>query len=71
MFTLETEVVQWRSLYGELSEAQRQLRDAHANRSPFIAELENQVRSLQQQSDRALDAIDAALAARRASHQQH
>lgn len=67
MWKVETRVAQWRSLYGELVTAELRLREG-AGRTAGVctAELEFEVSRLQDESNRALQAMDAALAGGRA-----
>jgi hypothetical protein len=68
MLTVETKLAQWRTFYGELCQAELLLREAQARQpsgSAGTAELEGEVRLLQQRCNEALDAVGAALAARR------
>ena len=69
MLTVETKLAQWRGLYSELCDAEQRLRKAKADRpsSADAVHLEQEVRTLQQSCNRALDAVSAALAARHAS----
>ena len=68
MRTVELKLACWRRLYGELTDAQQRLSEAKRRRPGLTAaeELEAQVLRLQQESNRALDEVHAALAARRA-----
>ena len=66
--TIETKLAQWRTLYGQLCEAESKLRAARAggeSGSVSARELEQEVNMLQQRCNTALDAVGAALAARR------
>ncbi|GEM_PF-2983699 len=68
MLTVETKLAQWRTLYGELCEAELELRQAQAgqlSRGAATAQRALQVCLLQQRCNEALDAVGAALAARR------
>jgi len=67
MQTVELKLAYWRKLYGELNDVQQRLREAKAGRTGALAaaELEAQVKRLQQESNGALDAVHAALAASR------
>lgn len=66
MCDVEARVAEWRSLYGALQTAEFRLGEARAGRGARPAgDLEAEVRRLQDQSNRALRAIDEALAARR------
>ncbi|HEY0887502.1 MAG TPA: hypothetical protein VGE20_19560 [Ramlibacter sp.] len=71
MWKVETRVAEWRSLYGALATAELRLREARAARvdGRRTAELEFEVSRLQDESDRALQAIDAALAGARTAQQ--
>lgn len=67
MLTVETKLARWRALYGELCDAEQRLRQAQAGQrtgGPATAQLELEVRALQQRCDSALDEVGAALAAR-------
>ncbi len=68
MQTVELKLAYWRRLYGELNDVQQRLREARDSRidGPAAAELEEQVKRLQEESDGALQAVQAALAASRA-----
>jgi hypothetical protein len=68
MLTVEAKLAQWRTLYGELCEAELQLRQAQAgplSRSAATAQLALQVCLLQQRCNESLDGVSAALAAKR------
>ena len=68
MLTVETKLARWRTLYGEMCEAEQRLRQAQAGErsaGATIAQLEGEVRALQQRCDGALDEVGMALAARR------
>ena len=67
MQTVELKLAYWRRVYGELNDAQQRLREAKARRPGLAAaeELEAQVTRLQQESNRSLDEVHAALAASR------
>lgn len=71
MWRVESRLAQWRSLYGELVTAELRLREARAGRTTGgrTAELEFEVARLQDESNRALQAVDAALAGARAAHE--
>lgn len=71
MWRVESRLAEWRSLYGALVTAELRLREARAGRTAGGAttELEFEVSRLQDASNRALQAVDAALAGVRGSHQ--
>jgi hypothetical protein len=68
---VESTLAEWRSLYGALVTAELRLREARAGGTPDrrTAELEFEVSRLQDASNRALQAVDAALAGVRGTHQ--
>lgn len=69
MQTVELRLAQWRSVYEDLGQAQLRLREAKTlwpSGNGSTAELEAQVRRLEVESNRALDAIHEALAERNA-----
>lgn len=63
MWRVESRLAEWRSLYGALVTAELRLREARAGRAGHrsTAELEFEVSRLQDESNRALQAVDAAL----------
>ena len=68
MLTVEVKLAQWRTFYGELCEAELKLRQARARQlsgKASTSELEQEVHMLQQRCNAALDAVGAALAAKR------
>ena len=68
MLTVETKVARWRTLYGEMCEAEQRLRqaqDGERSAGATIAQLEGEVRALQRRCDDALDEVGTALAATR------
>lgn len=65
MKTVELKLAYWRKVYGELNDVQQRLRETQGRRAE-APELEAQVERLQQESNGALEAVHAALAARRA-----
>lgn len=68
MLTVETKLARWRTLYGEMCEAEQRLRQAQDGERPasaMIAQLEEEVRALQQRCNGALDEVGMALAAKR------
>ena len=68
MLTVETKLARWRAFYGELGEAEQRLRQAQGVQNKAgatTAQLELEVRELQQRCNGALDEVGAALAARR------
>ena len=71
MWSVEARLAEWRGLYGALVTAELRLREARAGRTggPCTAELEREGSRLQDESSRALRAVDGALAAARASHE--
>lgn len=71
MWRVESRLAEWRNLYGELVTAELRLREAKAGRAAVrgTAELEFEVSRLQDASNRALQAVDAALAGVRGAHQ--
>lgn len=65
MTSVEVQLAQWRSQYGELVAAELDVRRARAHlpsSSAAVAELEAQVRRMQQACNATLDAVSAALA---------
>ncbi|MEO8655178.1 MAG: hypothetical protein ABI409_13715 [Ramlibacter sp.] len=71
MLTVEAKLARWRAFYGELGEAEQRLRQAQGSQragGATTAQLEVNVRDLQQRCDCALDEVGAALAARRSPH---
>jgi len=69
MQAVELKLARWRRLYDDLGQAQLRLREAKVlcpGQSPLMAELEAQVDRLEQDSNRALDAVHDALAERNA-----
>lgn len=71
MWRVESRLAEWRSLYGALVTAELRLREARTRRPAdgATAELEFEVSRLQDASNRALQAVDAALACARAPNQ--
>lgn len=69
MWKVETRLAEWRDLYGALVTAELRLGEARAGRAAgrCAAELEFEVSRLQDESNRALQAVDAALAGARAA----
>lgn len=69
MQAVELKLARWRRLYDDLGQAQSRLREVKTlcpGQSPLTAELEAQVDRLEQESNRALDAVQDALAERNA-----
>jgi hypothetical protein len=71
MLNVETRVAEWHSLYGALGAAESRLQQAKAARADAAAaaELEVEVRRPRGARERALQAVDAALADCRARRQ--
>lgn len=64
MKRVEEKLATWHRLYQDLRTAESRLKLAHG---PCAAELQNEVKRLAGESDRAMDAVHAALATRELS----
>lgn len=72
MLNVEARVAEWRRLYGALDIAESRLqraRNGSCTCGRSASELESEVQRLKRESDRALQAVDAALAATKAAHE--
>ncbi len=72
MPNVEARVAEWRRLYGALDSAESRLQRARSGCCTCgrgAAELEREVLRLQRESETALHAVDAALAATKADHE--
>jgi len=64
MYKVEAKLARWKQLYVELNDARSRLRDTHEDPSSGTTQLRAEVRRLQRESQKALDEIHAAVAAR-------